>query len=120
MATALFVIDIQNDLATDPETRVPHSQRIRAAGEKILATARTILAAQDGKPGSPRSVIVFVQHEEQPGDGPLVRGTEPWELVFEPDGDAPGERRVHKWTRKSLGRPDVGSHACPVTNACTR
>jgi nicotinamidase-related amidase len=89
MATALFVIDIQNDLATDPETRVPHSQRIRAAGEKILATARTIHAARDDKPGSPRSIIVFVQHEEKPEDGPLVRGTEPWQLVFEPDRDAP-------------------------------
>lgn len=100
MATALFVIDIQNDLATDPETRVPHSERIRAAGEKILATARTILAAQDSKPATTSSIIVFVQHEEKPEDGPLVRDSEPWKLVFEPDRCAPRERLVHKWTGK--------------------
>lgn len=104
MATALFVIDIQNDLVTDPKTRVPHSERIRAAGVKILATARrarTALASQDSKPAPHPSIIVFVQHEEKPEDGPLVRDSESWKLVFEPDECAPWERRVHKWTRKS-------------------
>jgi nicotinamidase-related amidase len=94
--TALFVIDIQNDLATDPKTRVPHAERIRAAGDKILATARGIL---QGKTENPPTVIVFVQHEEKPESGPLLRGSEPWKLVFEPRGDGP-EILVSKTTRK--------------------
>jgi nicotinamidase-related amidase len=100
MATALFVIDIQNDLTTDAATRVPHAARIRAAGDKVLSVARAVL---DGRSASPKclGMIVFVQHEEKPEDGPLVRGSDPWKLVFEPRADAPGERLMSKWTRKS-------------------
>lgn len=97
MATALFVIDIQNDLATDPSTRIPHSARIKAAGEKILAVAR----AAKNVPQSGPSTIVFVQHEEKPESGSLVRGSEPWQLVFEPRPGASTERLVAKWTRTS-------------------
>ena len=97
MATALFVIDIQNDLATDPGTKIPHSERIRAAGEKILSAAR---AAKDVLQSGP-STIVFVQHEEKPESGPLVRGSEPWKLVFEPHPGASTEQLVAKWTRMS-------------------
>jgi nicotinamidase-related amidase len=97
MATALFVIDIQNDLATDPETRIPHSERIKVAGEKILSAARAV----KGTPQAGPSTIVFVQHEEKPESGPLVRGSEPWQLVFEPHPGASTERLVAKWTRTS-------------------
>ncbi|KAG7284563.1 hypothetical protein NEMBOFW57_010941 [Staphylotrichum longicolle] len=98
MATALFVIDIQNDLATDPNTRIPHSARIKAAGEKILAAAR----ATKNIPQSGPSTIVFVQHEEKPESGSLVRGSEPWQLVFEPRPGASTERLVAKWTRDTF------------------
>lgn len=98
-ATALFVIDIQNDLATDPETRIPHAERILEAGVRILAAARaTIAAAPRASTGTAPTTIVFVQHEEKPTQGPLVRGSEPWKLVFEPDAAAPSERLVAKWT----------------------
>lgn len=96
-STALFVIDIQNDLATDPQTRVPHAERIGTAGDKILATARAILR---GKTENPPTIIVFVQHEEAPESGSLVRDSEPWKLVFEPQEDG-AEILVSKTTRES-------------------
>ena len=98
MATALFVIDIQNDLAADPATQIPHAERIKAAGDQILSAARANLETQNAGPGTP-NMIVFVQHEEKPESGPLVRGSEPWKLVFEPRADAQEERLVSKWTR---------------------
>lgn len=98
MATALFVIDIQNDLAADPATQIPHAERVKAVGDQILYAARTALEAQNAGPGIP-NMIVFVQHEEKPESGPLVRGSEPWKLVFEPRPDAKEERLVSKWTR---------------------
>ncbi|KAK4097291.1 Isochorismatase hydrolase [Parathielavia hyrcaniae] len=96
MSAALFVIDIQNDLATDPGTRVPHAERITAVGESILRTARAALEKET------LGGIVFVQHEEVPEDGTLVRGSEPWKLVFEPRAGASQERLVHKSTRDTF------------------
>lgn len=112
MAIALFVIDIQNDLATDLKTRIPDAERIKVAGEEILSAARM----QQGVP----QIIIFVQHEERPENGALVRGSEPWKLVFEPREDAPRERRIPKWTRtrRPLDSPRI---SCPsptdVSNA---
>ncbi|AEO67464.1 uncharacterized protein THITE_2144817 [Thermothielavioides terrestris NRRL 8126] len=109
-ATALFVIDIQNDLATDPQTRIPHAERIREAGAKILSTARAIINAQRASAEELPAIIVFVQHEEEPENGPLVRGSEPWKLVFEPDDAAPSERLVAKWTRDTFkSNPELAS-----------
>ncbi|KAK4149141.1 Isochorismatase-like protein [Chaetomidium leptoderma] len=106
MTTALFVIDIQNDLATDPETRIPHAERINTAGQKILSVARAILEAQQGQ----TPAIFFVQHEEKPEDGPLVRDSEPWKLVFEPHAHAHRERRIPKWTRDTFeSNPNLAS-----------
>ncbi|KAM5352051.1 hypothetical protein ACJ41O_004774 [Fusarium nematophilum] len=93
--SALFVVDIQHDLATDPKTKIPHAARIRNAGEKILGAARGIADAYR----APSPLIVFVQHEETPESGPLVRGTEPWKLVFEPDTTNDREILVSKTTR---------------------
>lgn len=98
--TALFVIDIQKDLAECPETQIPHTARILEAGNKIFSTARTILDVQRGKTETPPAIIVFVQHEEQPEKGPLVRGSDPWKLVFEPRAGVEEERLVAKSTRK--------------------
>lgn len=98
--SALFVIDIQRELAYDPKTQIPHADRIRYAGEKILSAARSIIdqyrTAQKNSP----SVIVFVQHEEKPDEGTLVRDTEPWRLVFEPRDGVQEERLVAKTTRQ--------------------
>ncbi|KAK3303042.1 Isochorismatase-like protein [Chaetomium strumarium] len=114
--TALFVIDIQNDLTTDPKTRIPHADRIRTAGTKILSVARARL--DKNSPSSthhtdvpPPALIVFVQHEERPEDGPLVRGSEAWKLVFEPRADAPYyERLVGKYTRDTFqSNPSLAS-----------
>lgn len=86
--TALFVIDVQNGLANST-TEIPDATRIRQAAETILKTVR-------GKASSGSSPEIFiVQHEESPESGDLVRGTEPWELVFSPQGD---ERLISKHT----------------------
>ena len=95
--TALFVIDIQNDLATDPRTQIPHADRVKKATTQILAAARGVITRNQS------DIIVFVQHEETPESGPLVRGSEPWKLVFEPSegGLADGrEILVYKTTRE--------------------
>lgn len=86
--TALFIIDIQNGMANST-TEIPDAPRIRKAAETILKTVR-------GKVSSGSSPDIFiVQHEESPESGDLVRGTEPWELVFSPQGE---ERLISKHT----------------------
>ncbi|GKZ26774.1 hypothetical protein AbraCBS73388_003155 [Aspergillus brasiliensis] len=86
--SAIFVIDIQKHLAVDPETRVPQADRVIKASEEILQTARSI---KDSNGNSSDPLIVFVQHEETPNDGALVKGTEPWELVFHPRAEVEGD-----------------------------
>ncbi|KAL2135122.1 hypothetical protein VTI74DRAFT_9715 [Chaetomium olivicolor] len=100
--TALFVIDIQNDLAGCAETQIPHTARIIEAGNRILATARKCLDAYRGKGGYPPAIIVFVQHEEKPEEGTLTRGSDPWKLVFEPRDGVEEELLVAKWTRDTF------------------
>lgn len=98
--SALFVIDIQNDLATDPKTRIPHADRIKISGEAILMAARSVIDSyRDNNKTSP-SIIVFVQHEESPEDGELVKGSEAWELVFSPRAGVDEEMLVGKNTSK--------------------
>jgi len=75
-STALFVIDVQQSLAGDPKTRIPHATRLCSSVAKILERARKAEKAP---------LLVFVQHEEPPESGDLVRDTEPWSLVFQPD-----------------------------------
>ncbi|KAF2668468.1 Isochorismatase hydrolase [Microthyrium microscopicum] len=84
---ALFVIDIQKDLAAIPETRIPDAQRVCDAASKILDNARAANAQAVADGHKPDWLIAFVQHEEKPESGPLVKDTEPWELVFQPQAD---------------------------------
>lgn len=98
--SALFVVDIQRELALDPKTRIPHAERICAAGDKILIAARDIIDSYRNKTQESPSIIVFVQHEEKPEQGTLVRDTEPWKLVFEPRAGVKEEILVSKTTRK--------------------
>lgn len=100
--SALFVIDIQRELAHDPKTRIPHADRIRSAGEEILSAARDIIDQYRTAQKQSPSVIIFVQHEEKPDQGTLVRDTEPWKLVFEPRDGVQEERLVAKTTRQYL------------------
>lgn len=93
--TAIFVIDIQNHIAVDPTSRVPQADRVIKASEEILQTARSI---KDSNEKSNSPLIVFIQHEESANDGTLVKGTEPWELVFHPRADVEGEILVAKRT----------------------
>ncbi|KAM0416979.1 hypothetical protein ACHAPT_013003 [Fusarium lateritium] len=97
-SSALFVIDIQHDLVGDPKTEIPHAARIRDAGEVILSAARDISKTSGTQP----PLIVFVQHEEAPEDGSLIKGTEPWKLVFEPRMTDDREILVPKTTRDTF------------------
>ncbi|KAK3345847.1 Isochorismatase-like protein [Lasiosphaeria hispida] len=84
--TALFIIDIQTTLATDPATRIPAAARILAATAKILSAARTL-------PHS--ALIVIIQHSDP--SGPLTHASPSWQLVFPPLH--PSELLIHKITR---------------------
>jgi hypothetical protein len=75
--TAIFVIDIQVELAQNATTEIPHAERIREDLE-----------------------IVFVQHQEVAEKGPLVKGSKPWELVFKPRDNNRWERLVSKDIRE--------------------
>ena len=93
--TALLIIDIQHDLASDPATRIPHAARLLDAAGKVIASTRrqldSLRTTSNSQPASPsRPLLVFVQHAEDPASGPLVEGSEAWALVFRPregDGD---------------------------------
>jgi nicotinamidase-related amidase len=86
--TALFVIDIQGELAQDPSTEIPHAKRIREVGDAILAKARGAIDGARTNGQHPNLEIVIVQHEEKPEEGTMIRGSKPWELVFAPrEGD---------------------------------
>ncbi|KAG5774234.1 hypothetical protein H9Q72_000302 [Fusarium xylarioides] len=92
---------VKKDLASDDKTEIPHAERIRDAGEQILEVARGIAA-------DPKPIIVFVQHEESPESGPLVKGSKPWELVFENDPYNPRELLVSKNQRDIFkSNPDL-------------
>lgn len=93
--TALFIIDVQNALASTPATRVPHAERLTTVLQEILSTARSLPGPKNP---THTPIIVFVQHSQPPKDGALVKGTEPWQLVFEPDQSNPNEMLVHKTT----------------------
>ncbi len=97
---ALFVIDIQNELAADASTKIPHAERIKLAGNAILNTVRGIIDDARRSHELPPFVIVVVQHEEPPEEGTLVRNTDPWKVVFEPRQDVDDEWLVAKTTRK--------------------
>jgi nicotinamidase-related amidase len=119
--TSIFVIDIQNDLAgppteipgPDPDTEpktitttpIPAAERVISEAETILRDVRDLVArfrarnlANGGDVDDrPPIEIVFVQHEDLPGRGPLRKGSWPWELVssLRPwEGAGWGEERV--------------------------
>ncbi|KAK4675809.1 hypothetical protein QC764_507340 [Podospora pseudoanserina] len=83
--TAILVVDIQNSLATNPCTKIPHAARVCEAGTSILQVARQIRDTRVREHSLPPGFItVFVQHQESPEEGLLVFGTDPWGLVFKP------------------------------------
>lgn len=73
-----------------------HIPNIRRAGAAILAKARAVI---DDTPDSSDLEIIFVQHEELPNQGTMVRGStgRAWELVF-----TPRQRDWRYWLRKPL------------------
>lgn len=95
--TAIFIIDVQAATATTPALRIPHADRLKSVLSEILSAVRS--SAQKNDQEAP--IIVFVQHSQTPEDGPLVYGTEPWELVFTPDDDNSNEFVIHKTTGTS-------------------
>jgi hypothetical protein len=96
--SALFVVDIQDELGGDPATRVPHSDRIRQAGTELLGKARKAVDHARQQSKEPDLTLIFVQHEELPPDT-LVKGTKAWELLFPPKADDENELLVAKTTR---------------------
>ncbi|KAK4199466.1 Isochorismatase-like protein [Triangularia verruculosa] len=106
--SAILVVDIQNSLATDPQTKIPNATRVCEAGTRILEVARRIRDIRVQKQGQPsESIIIFIQHHESPDEGPLVLGTEPWGLVFTPRKELDGTEEfvVDKSVRNAFSNP---------------
>lgn len=97
--TAIFVIDIQAELAQDPTTEIHAASRIREAGSVILAAARACNDTARSEHRQPPLLIIFVQHEEEEDSGTLLKGSRAWELVFPPREDDNTERLVTKTVR---------------------
>jgi len=97
---ALFVIDIQVELAQNATTEIPHAERILDAGTRILQRARQAIDSATEQGRVPGLEIVFVQHEEVAEKGPLIKGSKPWELVFKPQDNGRWERLVSKDIRE--------------------
>ncbi|KAJ5147548.1 uncharacterized protein N7443_000858 [Penicillium atrosanguineum] len=108
---ALFVIDIQNELIRDPETRIANPERITQASEEILKVARSILDLNSsGTSRASPALLVFVQHEESPPEGTMLRGSKPWELFFPPRESRDDEILVAKTTRDTFAsNPDLAA-----------
>lgn len=92
--SALFVIDVQNALATALATRIPYAERLKPVLTEVLRVARGL----PSKDSEEAPIIVFVQHSQPPEDGALVRGTKPWDLVFGPEANNANEFVIHKTT----------------------
>ncbi|KAJ5979673.1 hypothetical protein N7481_006971 [Penicillium waksmanii] len=95
---ALFVVDIQNELIADPDTCIPNSKQVIKATEEILKVSRLILDSYEGSNSPPPWLIVFVQHEEFPPEGTMLRGSKSWELFFPPRSNRQDEILVAKST----------------------
>lgn len=100
--TALFVVDIQRALADNPETEIPCAGRIREAGTSILSKARKLIDKNRARGEALGLEVVVVQHEEQPEQGNLVRGSKEWDVVFPPRED---EFLVSKTVRACFSIP---------------
>ena len=98
--TALFVIDIQTELAEDSRTEIPHAARIRDVGTILLSKARTAIDNEITRGRDTNLSIIIVQHHDIPGNGSLVKGSKPWELVFKPRDNT--ERIVEKTTSELI------------------
>ncbi|KAM3472875.1 hypothetical protein MY8738_008665 [Beauveria namnaoensis] len=58
--TALFVIDIQNELAGHPQTEVPGAARIRSAGSQILRISRALADAAAATPPEDSKILLYL------------------------------------------------------------
>jgi nicotinamidase-related amidase len=114
--TALFVIDIQEDLAGDSGSQIPHSIRVREVVTKVLADARKAIDTARAKGEEPPLTIIIVQHEEKPEEGPMVRGSKPWELIFKPREGNNAERVIAKTTRmwSIFSEISILTYLCPA------
>ncbi|KAJ3491161.1 hypothetical protein NLG97_g5644 [Lecanicillium saksenae] len=117
---ALFIIDVQNALASFPDSRVPHAERLITVLEEILDAVRSFPVPSNPRQTPP--LIVFAQHSQPPEDGALVRGTEPWKLRFAPVQGNSNEMLVHKTTGDAFAsNPTLASElrAAGVTHVIT-
>lgn len=100
-AVALFVIDVQVDLAQDPATQIADATELRATLSTVLHHVRSVNAGLQ----TPHVRLVFVQHNDRDADDALAMGKPGWQLVFAPL-TADGDWLVHKSDRE------------PDNNAC--
>ncbi|GGG75850.1 cysteine hydrolase family protein [Paenibacillus radicis (ex Gao et al. 2016)] len=70
-STVLLIVDAQNDMLAEGNS-VYNARTVLDNMKQLLAEAR--------KNGAP---IYYIQHNEPPENGPLVKGTRPWEIHSE-------------------------------------
>ncbi|MFF2091838.1 cysteine hydrolase family protein [Paenibacillus sp. NPDC058174] len=95
--TALLVIDAQNDMLAEGNA-VYNARSVLDHMKQLLADAR--------KSGTS---IYYIQHNEPPESGPLVRGTQPWQIHSEltPEND---DALIHKTMPNAFDGTDLHEH----------
>jgi hypothetical protein len=102
---AVFVIDVQKYLIAGPDA-VPDASEVRQAISDILKSTRQ---RNDSDVSSPKTKIVFVQHDDKDPNDPLHKGMPTWELEFSPRKGDSAEVLVSKDVRKSISSPTKGN-----------
>ena len=104
--TALFVIDVQVDLAQKADSEVPDAEAIREALSNLIKGVRDYNDTE--KTNAAQKVqLVFVQHNDLDPEDPLAKGKPTWELVFKPN-EHEGDWYISKDVRDTFeSNPDL-------------
>ncbi|MCO5565769.1 hypothetical protein L7F22_019444 [Adiantum nelumboides] len=103
--TALFIIDVQVDLAEKADSEVPDAEAIREALNSLIKGVRDYNHNQSVT--SQKVQLIFVQHNDRNPKDPLAKGKSTWELVFKPKEEE-GDWYISKDVRDTFeSNPDL-------------
>lgn len=101
--TALFIIDVQVDLADKADSEVPDAEAIREALNSLIKGVRDYNQSVP----SQKVQLIFVQHNDRDPKDPLAKGKFTWELVFKPKVEE-GDWYISKDVRDTFeSNPDL-------------
>lgn len=104
--SALFIIDVQVDIADQVDSEVPDASAIRETLDKLIKGVREHNHSRVSN-DSEKVQLIFVQHNDRNPEDPLAKGKPTWELVFKPN-EHEGDWYVTKDVRDTFeSNPDL-------------